>query len=136
MTPEEIIDSLWGSLTPGQYDITPDEERGRLFVVEGIEAERLQVRANNNSVIAIRKESFIEAVRYLQDNGHSVGNPCRIGSSNTDGNSLQLCLATKQHSCGTRVINYIASLLGRFGIAIVGHDRPNTIWLTSEYCVS
>lgn len=126
--PEQRIDSVWNFIQEGMFDFTPDETRAKTFMVERVSPNHVVVLANMNSSISIPRSAFISALQVLIDNNATQANPLRIGSSNNEENSLELCLSTKAQCNGTRVINYIAPILLRMGIVGIGHDRPNTIW--------
>jgi len=132
MNPEEVIEIHWTALQSGMFEFTPDEIRASTFSVEVVNQNEVVVLANMNSRITIPRAAFVSAVQVLIENNATEGNPLRIGSSNSDDNSLELCLDTKAHSGGTRVINYIASLLLRMGIVGIDHNRPNRIWIVNN----
>lgn len=132
MNPEELIETHWTVLQPGVFDLTPDEIRASTFSVEVVNQNEVVVLANMNSRITIPLAAFVSAVQVLIENNATEANPLRIGSSNSDDNSLELCLDAKTHSGGTRVINYIASLLLRMGIVNIDHNRPNRIWIVNN----
>ena len=129
MNASDIVDKNWDKLVVGLYDFTPDEVRASTFTVERIDQNEVTVLANLNSPISIPKSTFVYVVQVLQDRNSKERNPLRIGSSNDNVNSLELCLGAKAHCNGTRAINYIVPLLQRMGIVGIGHARPNTVWL-------
>lgn len=126
---EAIVDSIWENIQPGMQDATPDDARGSAFIIDQVRDNEMIVLANMQTPVTIQRQSFVDVIDYLQSHNATESNPVRIGSNNSDDGSLDLCAISKAASNGTRVINYIATILLRLGIAGIGHNRPNTIWL-------
>lgn len=124
-----LLDSVWEDASVLGVLATPDDILRRSFTVATSTAEAITIITEGGTSIAISRRAIHATIRYLLANVHTEENPCEIGSSNQDGTAGPLCRAAREENGGTRVINYIAPLLVRVGLAAIESVRPNRIWL-------
>lgn len=123
---EVVIDTLWFRLSKGQVFRTPDFQNSVRYEITDVTSRNIKISPQN---ITIEKESFQDALHYLKQNGHNYTHPCEIGSDNSEFQASQLCCAARTSNHNVRCINYIASILQNNGLAGIGCNRKNTIWL-------
>jgi hypothetical protein len=123
------IERIWQILAPGQVFKTPDFLRGANFSISNIVSDRLKIRTKNDNIVSISKDAFVNALYYLNINGHDKKNPCEIRSSTNPELAGPLCRISRQVTSNVRCINYILPILASFNLVAINGNRPNTTWL-------
>jgi len=125
---KQLVDSLWPVLAQKEATYkTPDEQMGSEFTVKKSDESSIGIHTSGNSLITIRRDSFIAAIRYLLLQGHvNAEKSCPIGASID--NSGPLARETSGPSGGTMVIPYILPILAATGVVGITGKRPNQVW--------
>ena len=123
------INSVWAQASEPRAHVTPDDSLGKTFVVTSSTMDTITITTEGGTPIRIPRQSFVAAIRYLVLNRHDAANPCEIRSNKQIELAGPLCMAAREATGGTMVINYIAPILESTGIVALSGARPNRIWL-------
>jgi hypothetical protein len=123
---DAIIEELWQSLSEGQTYKTPDIYKGKIFTINFIEYNKIQISPQN---ISIYKKAFSVTLHYLIENDRNGNNPIEIRSNDDPEKSGPLCFEARRHNKDIRCINYILPMLCKNDIVGINGNRPNKTWI-------
>jgi hypothetical protein len=126
---QHLISAIWPEMAKvGEKYTTPDEQRGSEFIVLASDNHTISIKTSGESVISIRRDSFISTLSFLLKGGHvSQERACVIGANIGEPGSLDQ--STRVYSGGTMVISYIVPILEKTGVVASNGKRPNKAWI-------
>jgi hypothetical protein len=126
------LSNAWDKIANLKNLKTPDNSVGRSYTINSVTSTTVEIKTNGNSTLTIQRTAFIETLRYLVDNQHTITNPCKIGSNQKEDKAGPLCRAARAVNSGMRVINYTVPILTALEILGMNGKRPNTTWLVKN----
>ena len=126
------VNQVWSQITQPRTLCTPSRKKPFSVVKSTPNDITIEVGSQGESRLVITRDQFESTIDYLNQNGHGLGMPCRLDSSNSPDKAGPLCLACRTKSAsgyGPRVITYILPILESVGVVGIDGKAPASTWL-------
>lgn len=125
---DELLSRRWETLQQGQLLSTPS--RRKSFEIASITSEKIIIKTEGATEIAINRPAFGAALNYLSVNKHSVSNKVKIGSNKDITKASPLCVTIRNaNGVNIMVSTYVIPMLAKMGLVGIDGSRPNRTWL-------
>lgn len=123
-----LLSRRWDTLQQGQFLSTPS--RSKSFEIASITSEKITIKTEGATEIAINRQAFLAALNYLSVNKHSASNKVKIGSNKDITKASPLCVAIRNaNGVNIMVSTYVIPMLAKMGLVGIDGSRPNRTWL-------
>jgi len=125
---DEQLSRRWDTLQQGQFLSTPSKRKS--FEIASITSEKITIKTEGATEIAINRQAFFAALNYLSVNKHSASNKVKIGSNKDITKASPLCVAIRSaNGVNIMVSTYVIPMLAKMGLVGIDGSRPNRTWL-------
>lgn len=125
---DELLSRRWDTIQQGQFLSTPSKIKS--FEVASINSEKITIKTEGATEIAINRQAFLAALNYLSANKHSASNKIKIGSNKDITKAGPLCVTIRNaNGVNIMVSTYVIPMLAKMSLVGIDSSRPNRTWL-------